>query len=359
MTKHKLALVIDLYYPQIGGQQVRFKELCELFVDKGYQVDVFTIDHLGSLTREEVINGVQIYRLYSDKNYYKNGIFGRRLSTFIKFSFKAHRIVNKGNYNTVIYNQFSFISAMLGANKIKNTVIDYVEFRKGTVWNMINRFTLPRVDKVVCISRYLEKEVAEYVRGKSKTRTIPSLVKSSLYRSLPNRELKITFLARLEEHKGLSMAINAVKTYNKRFNTIVKLSIAGDGGLYDEYKTKYIDDLQIEFLGRISEEEKYELLSSSKMLILPSVREGLPKSFIEAVVSDLPIITSNHPDNYGQYFVEGNGIGFVCESLDDYVNAIDSIMNDDSLYKENIKNIKSNFDLEEGANTYIKFIEEQ
>lgn len=354
----KIALIIDLYYPQIGGQQVRFKELCELFVKKGVAVDVYTIDYLGDLPSFENIEGVQVHRLFSDKNYYKNGLFGRKLSTFIKYSFKAHRIVKKGNYDAVIYNQFSFISAMLGAVKIKNTIIDYVEFRKGKIWNVINRFTLPRVDKVVCISSYLEKEVKEYVKGKSKTITIPSLVKSSEYKSKPVRKNQVVFIARLEEHKGLPMAIEAVQQYNQNQKEPIQLKVAGDGTLYESFKEKFKGDNTIDFLGRVSDKEKQELLSESKMLILPSKREGLPKTFIEAVVSDLPIITSNHPDNYGQYFVEGNQIGEVCETVEDYARGIETVLEKYDTYQSNVSKIKKDFDVEEGAKRYQKFIED-
>ena len=70
----KILIVAELAFPSIGGQEIRFKDLSEEWIKQGHNVTVVTIDHLGELPKEEVINGVVYNRIVAEKNYYNVNI---------------------------------------------------------------------------------------------------------------------------------------------------------------------------------------------------------------------------------------------------------------------------------------------
>ncbi|KZS41438.1 hypothetical protein AWE51_22305 [Aquimarina aggregata] len=353
----KINLVIDIFYPQTGGQQFRFYELLECFLIDGHEVEVFTVAHEESLPlREELSNGIIINRIVKDSGYYKNGVFGRKLSTYLKFSFLAKKYLKNNEGDMIIFDQFSFLTAILYNSKTVFTVLDFVEFRKSIIWKIINKRLLRSTNKIVCISKYLKEEVDQYLKDKSRTVLIPSLVQTEKYYFSKSEEEFGLFIGRVESHKHPELAVSSVIEYNRKNNTNLKLKIAGGGSILKNLQSAYKDNSVVSFLGYIEDNEKYELLSKAKFLILPSEREGLPKSFIEAVSSELPIVTINYTENYGRYFVEENKVGEVASGPEDLSTAIEKIINNRDFYKNNCKNIIKDYDLINGAKQYLKLV---
>jgi|GEM_PF-376578 len=350
----RIHLVIDTFYPNTGGQQVRFYELLECFLKKGHEVEVITVGHEANLApKEQLSNGIIVNRIIMDSNYYKNGVFGRRLSTYIKFSIKSKQYLKRNNVDIVIFDQFSFLSAIIYKSKKTFTILDFVEFRKSLIWKLINKKLLRSTDKIVCISKYLKDEVDHYLKNNIRTEVIPSLVRTEKYYKSSHSENFGLFLGRVEPHKHPESAISAVSEYNNQNNSNLKLVIAGGGSILENLKTKYQDNQMVTFLGYVDDDVKYDLLSKAKFLILPSEREGLPKSFIEAIASKLPIITINYPENYGRYFVRDNKVGEIANSDKELYREIGKVIEGRIKYENNCSLIVNNYNLITGAEKYL------
>jgi len=118
-------------------------------------------------------------------------------------------------------------------------------------------------------------------------------ISNKLQRSDVDKECRVLFLARLERGKGVFATIDACATLRRR-NINVVLDIAGDGSLSDqvrEYGTQVLGD-SVRFLGYVRGDAKIEAFSSAHLYVLPSEREGLPISVLEAMAFGLPIITT-------------------------------------------------------------------
>ena len=103
------------------------------------------------------------------------------------------------------------------------------------------------------------------------------------------------FLSRIHTSKGVFDLINAWK-YVRKCKENAKLAIAGGGAKIVMEKLK--NEVQklnlksnVDILGSLTEEEKYGLLKSSKVFVLPSYEEGIPIVFWEAMYFGLPVIT--------------------------------------------------------------------
>ena len=65
----RFAFVTELYFPNVGGQEVFFQELAQAMVRRGHSVDVYCIGHQAGLADEEVINGIRVYRCQGSGGY--------------------------------------------------------------------------------------------------------------------------------------------------------------------------------------------------------------------------------------------------------------------------------------------------
>ena len=67
--------------------------------------------------------------------------------------------------------------------------------------------------------------------------------------------------------------------------------------LYERIVERYRGLRNLKIAGFVSEEEKSEILSRSWILCLPSIREGLPIAFLEALAHKCTLLSSVNPDN--------------------------------------------------------------
>ena len=124
----------------------------------------------------------------------------------------------------------------------------------------------------------------------------PDTVVSAKNNALP----QILSLCRIEERKGLSQSAEALKQLSME-GIQFQWNIAGSGPDLQALKEK-IEYLELsghcEFLGRVSDPEKRELLAASDLYLMPSYQagkslEGFGISYIEAAKFGVPSIAGN------------------------------------------------------------------
>ena len=105
-----------------------------------------------------------------------------------------------------------------------------------------------------------------------------------------DRELKLLFVGRLQDGKGL---FDLIEAFGKLEGHDVDLLIAGDGPLKSELDKEIAErglEQSIHLLGY--REDVPELLAASDVLVLPSYREGTPRVISEALASKTPVVST-------------------------------------------------------------------
>ncbi|EER7056593.1 glycosyltransferase family 4 protein, partial [Escherichia coli] len=125
-------------------------------------------------------------------------------------------------------------------------------------------------------------------------------------------EIHFGMVARLLREKGVCEFVEAAKIIKKKY-PMVRFSIAGDfddnpGGIDAAQIVNWKAEGYVEFLGPCSYIKEY--LSDISVFVLPSYREGVPKSTQEAMAIGRAIITTDVPgcretviDGYNGYLV--------------------------------------------------------
>ena len=113
----------------------------------------------------------------------------------------------------------------------------------------------------------------------------------------PDEPISFLLVARLIEEKGIRVYVEAARIVRRNFPDAV-FRIVGylddhPGSISQMELDSWINDGIIEFCGRA--EDVRPFLADSHVYCLPSYREGLPRSVIEAMAVGRPIITTDAP----------------------------------------------------------------
>ena len=103
------------------------------------------------------------------------------------------------------------------------------------------------------------------------------------------RENAIFYIGRHEPRKGLGVLLEAVQ----KLPADVRLWVASEGPETAELKQRYGHDQRIEWLGRISDDEKVRRLKSARAFCAPSLRgESFGIVLLEAMAAGTPVVAS-------------------------------------------------------------------
>lgn len=151
------------------------------------------------------------------------------------------------------------------------------------------------------ISSSTKSDLAKYGISKENINVIPMGL--SLPQKLPAVEKEKTptliFVGRLAKTKGVEDAIRAIAAINNQQLTI-RLWIIGRGEPnYFKQLKELIRNLElnsnVEFLGFVSEKEKFEKMARAHIILVPSVREGWGLIVPEAGAVGTPAVVYNSP----------------------------------------------------------------
>jgi len=343
-------------------------------LDKARKIIIFSLTRSGCI--EYTIELLRAFVPYSPIVYVNNSVADKYnsevrtlrtytgfltfiFSTFL-FFFKSKKIIQhlkKENSSIAIYlTSFHFWNYLLAVRAKKEkipcylTVHDYKTHRgeKSKFVEWVQKETMKSATKIIFLSISESKKALGENFQQNKIFHLPHpIFKGSSLNKLPhNKKPNLLFVGRLKEYKGIQILNEAIKDLN-----IEKLTIAGAG------KTTTPSNSKIKLYNNyISDEQLNQLLCSHEILVLPYLEAtqsgilslGLSKNIV-MIISKLPGL-EEQVSSASCLWIEPNA-----QSLK---NAIQSLIDDESLYKrvkENAKTEKENFE-KEWRNTFLKLI---
>lgn len=140
-------------------------------------------------------------------------------------------------------------------------------------------------------------------------------------------EMKIVFLSRITENKGVFDLMCAVKQLIENEKMRIVLNIYGDNQLNDEEKdtfNSYLLDEKIIYHGAVSSNLSTEIIRKNDLFVLPTkyYGEGTPGALIESMIVGTPILVSSYSQAKDLVNDKENGIIFEFNNYEDLVNKI-------------------------------------
>lgn len=175
---------------------------------------------------------------------------------------------------------------------------------------------------------------------------------------------KFLLIARLLKDKGVFEYIEATKILRKKYKSVEfqilgAVGVANKTAITNEELYGWIDDGLVNYLG--TTDNVQDVISKADCVVLPSYREGTPRSLLEACAMEKPIIATNV---IGCKEVVDDGVnGFLCEvkNTDDLAKKMEMMINlseDErvTMGKAGRKKIVQEFDEKIVIDKYLKSI---
>ncbi|PIP27954.1 MAG: hypothetical protein COX29_03580 [Candidatus Moranbacteria bacterium CG23_combo_of_CG06-09_8_20_14_all_35_22] len=369
-------LILNYEYPPLGGGagNAVFYLLKEFSKNSDLYVDLVTSSADKKYHLEKIGENIEIHKLPIGKNNSK--MHFQTNKDLLVYSWKAYwfskKLIKKEKFDATL----AFFGIPCGYIAKKLGLPYVVSLRGSDVPFYNNRFHL--LDKLFFryMSRNIWKKAGEVV---ALSNDLANLAKKSapeqkitivrnginIEEFHPDAEIlkeektfNILFVGRLIERKGGIYALEAFRDLAKKHNN-VKLLIAGEGPLQEEYKKfakeNNLEDM-IDFLGIVKHCEIAKLYQKSHIFILPSLSEALGNVTQEALASGLPIITT---DTGAAELMNGNGFIIKKKSSQDIFDGLEKIINNENLRQEmsqKSRKISQSMSWAETANHYMRIL---
>ena len=375
---NKIAVFSPFLNP-VGVKRATFG-LSKKFSENGYEVDLLSIHkEWDDLDFNQNMNLIYLSKLF--KNFPTKGYLIFRIVSILvslRTVFALSKYLKNNNPDILFVSMMPFV-AWLGLKLSGKPDIKFIISIQGHPRNNLFRRVawknvFKSADRVIAESKSLQNLIFEMTNSYKNLSYIynPHFEKQDEFK-IESKNMNefgnyIIGVGRLTKQKNFSLLINAFSKIN--FIKDTKLIIVGDGE-ERKYLNKLIQKLDKEsrdkelssriiFTGEVQEPLGY--IRNAKMIVIPSLWEGLPRVAIEAQALKTPIISSCNEGGLGEILLDGNaGILTIPDDVDDLVNAITLYENDESLASKNaqegFKNI-DRFSLRSSSNKYLKIFSE-
>ena len=290
-------------------------------------------------------------------NFYLNKKIKNRLINYFRIIqisiFTTHKIIKKENIDIVCFQDpvssfFSILFLKVRRAEVKIVVethgdfIETLSLEKNLVLPMLYKklfyimakYSIGKSNIIRAVSSSTEQQVLDIDSSKSVVR-FPAWIDFKDFQNIEPKPLSkdkfnILFIGSVTDRKKPHMIIEAIQRINdKSYN----LSIVGPAP-----NEKYFKDLkdlidksdlqnQVSLIGPVDRESVKDYYSTSNLMILPSISEGLARVIFESQVAMCPVLVTDAP-GMSDIVIDGQ-TGYVFES-----NNLDSL----SLKIEYIKN---------------------
>lgn len=289
----KVAIIIDTWFPQIGGGQINAFEISKRLAQKGTKIDIITRN-----------TGPDNLKLPKNLNVIRIGPSAKPFSPIskINFLFKAYLFVLKKDYDIIHAHAFlpGITARLLGVTLGIPIVFTVHGTSIGTGLNSklkewLERFILTQVyyNTQITVSRdflslkNVNKKIYYIANGVS----VRDFDKVTVQKA---KDPTLIFVGRLNPQKNLENLIKSLAIVKQDIPNI-RLLIVGDGEQKETLK-KTVKKLGLNsnvlFKDWVQGEELIRLYKSSDAFILPSIYEGQPLALLEAWAAKTPPIIS-------------------------------------------------------------------
>jgi len=242
---------------------------------------------------------------------------------------KALKIAKKINAKVFLVTHAPFIEKNTTRSILSKIAVKNYDLFIGTK-------TLNKFDKIIAITKWEIPYLLKLGIKKEKINYIPNGIPEEFFRlkKLVKEENKILFLGRISPIKDLEVLIKSLSSIKDKS---IKLEIVGPSEEnYLKQLKEIVNKLNLEKRVKFSKpiydlKEKIKKIDSAKIFILPSKREAMPQSLIEAMARGKIVITSDNPGSKEIVTNEKNGYLFKVGSSKDLTEKLNQALSKNNI----------------------------
>ena len=310
-------------------------------------------------------------------NFYLNKKIKNRLINYFRIIqisiFTTHKIIKKENIDIVCFQDpvssfFSILFLKVRRAEVKIVVethgdfIETLSLEKNLVlprlykklFYIMAKYSIGKSNIIRAVSSSTEQQVLDIDSSKSVVR-FPAWIDFKDFQNIEPKPLSkdkfnILFIGSVTDRKKPHMIIEAIQRINDKSYNLSIVGPAPNEKYFKELKD-LIDKLglqnQVSLIGPVDRESVKDYYSSSNLMILPSISEGLARVIFESQVAMCPVLVTDAPgmsdiviDGQTGYVFESNNL----DSLSLKIEYINNNYDEASLVAKNAKGfILSNY----------------
>lgn len=313
MKSKRICMLISYLHPVFTGDGIFLLNLGRLLSRQGYKVSFVTARHTASPIVDS-IDQMQVVRLptFGSKKL-KTFIFALEMLLLFPLLIRKVRIV-QCQTDLIIALPAMLWGRLLGKKTIFRFTLmtpQPLGILRRKLWHML--FVLS--NQIICLSPFMEQWAIDRGVSASKITVIPQGTNHIVFKptklnekinlrndlGLPIQDLLVTFVGGIIPRKGVDLLLEAWKLVSVEYPTAQLLLVGPiyiDNPELAEFYQRLKDKIgksqlqrKVHFIGMVDNVVDY--LRASDIFVLPSIREGLPSTLLEAMSCGLPcIITS-------------------------------------------------------------------
>lgn len=334
----KIAFVYDAVYPWVkGGAEMRNHELGKRLSARGQEVHIFGVKWWEG---EDIIEyeNMTLHGVCKARNLYVNG--RRSISEALVFAINLFPELRREKFDLIDVSVFPYFSCFtvkaISVLKKSPAVYTWHEVwddywyeymgKAGFFGKVIEKAVSKISDKNIAVSDWTKKRLETLGVPEEKITVIPNGIDLKWISEieseggltsvgLDGKIYDVIFAGRLIKEKNVDVLLKAVSLLKVDFPDI-RCCIVGDGpekaALVELAKNMEVCG-NVEFAGFQEYRALIGKIKASKVLVLPSSREGFGMVVIEAFACGVPVVTVRERYNAAQGLVDDGVDGFVVE----------------------------------------------
>lgn len=312
----KIAFIYDAVYPWVkGGAEKRVYELAKKLVQRGHEVHWYSIGWWWPENEKKDIihDGIYLHGVSNPIDLYSED--RRSIKEALIFSLKLARPIMRERFDVVDCQGFPFFScftakfhALTGKSRLVITLHEvwgdyWYEYlgNMGIFGKLVERAMLSLTDNFITVSNKTDNDL-KAIKGHVSSIVIPNGIDFNHIQEIEasNETSDVIFAGRLIKEKNVDILLRSLTMVVERYPNL-RCLIVGDGPervRLEELAEELNLNGNVIFKGFMDHyDELLGLMKSSKVFVLPSVREGFGMVVVEANSCALPVVVVDHEMN--------------------------------------------------------------
>jgi glycosyltransferase involved in cell wall biosynthesis len=291
----------DYTHPEAGGAEVILRELSRRLVADGHEVTFLTVQHKGS-ARRDTLDGIEVIRVGAN----------RYLHSFQALAYYLRRMRNRYDVVVEVVNTAPYFGVFFGKHS-KRFVLCHQLAREiwffetkaplnhfghkvlepAATW-LMSRARVP----MLTVSESTQKDLERYGWHPDRMHIISEGIELEPLPDLEGiKKYDRPTILSLGAMRGMKRTLDQIRAFEAAKENIPELQMKIAGSASSPYGTQvlkaiedspYKDDIQ--YLGRVSQEEKLELMRRAHVITVTSVKEGWGLIVTEANSQGTPAV---------------------------------------------------------------------
>ncbi|CAL7942696.1 unnamed protein product [Xylocopa violacea] len=302
-VKHKICMVSDFFYPNMGGVEEHIFNLSQCLMGRGHKVVVLTHSYDDRIGVRYMTNGLKVYYI-PVKVFYNQCVLPTMICSIplIRYIFLREeiQIVHGHSAFSALAHEGMLIGRLMG---LKTIFTDHSLFgfadASAILTNKFLEISLADCNHCICVSHTgKENTVLRAKVLKEKVSVIPNAVDTTLFMpdvsKRDNNFITIVIVSRLVYRKGVDLLARIIPDICSRYED-VQFLIAGDGPkrwLIEEVRERNLLQHRITLLGSLEHSQIKHVLNKGHIFLNTSLTEAYCMAIVEAASCGLQVVST-------------------------------------------------------------------